>query len=138
MSKLNINPLDFNPNIGIGVKLPISRNNQTFFALNYTTADQLKTNLINLLNTEYGERYMLPTYGMSLKKRIFDNQSADFNDELLEHIKEVVDKWIPKIDIDNITIISSKDHLIKLEISFYIKPNYENIETISFESSIIK
>ena len=51
--------LDKNPDLAVGLKLPFGPG-QSNFALNFTTVDQTKTNLMNLLLTQKGERFMQP------------------------------------------------------------------------------
>ena len=50
-----INTLDLNPNQGIGIALPFSPD--TIFTINYTTKDQIKSNLLNFMLTNKGERF---------------------------------------------------------------------------------
>ena len=50
-----VNPLDLQKNIAIGVSLPFDGPSGPFNKT-YSTADQIKSNLINLLLTNKGER----------------------------------------------------------------------------------
>jgi len=47
---IRVNPLDLQKNIAIGVSLPFNKP----FTSTYTTKDQIKSNLINLLLTSRG------------------------------------------------------------------------------------
>ena len=76
----NINPIDAGQNIAIGVSIPF--NSPSVFNQTYTTSDQLKSNIINFLLTNPGERYLQPTYGSSLQRYLFSNitdSSYSFN-----------------------------------------------------------
>ena len=53
-SSRNISPLDINKNIKVGVALPLNEVNM--FKGTDTIKEQAKTNLINVLLTEPGER----------------------------------------------------------------------------------
>jgi len=53
---IRVNPLDLRKNIAIGVSLPFKGP----FKSTFTTKDQIKSNLINLLLTNKGERVMIP------------------------------------------------------------------------------
>ena len=44
-----INPLDFKPNVAIGMGFPFIDDGITFFKLNYTTKDQIKDTIIGTL-----------------------------------------------------------------------------------------
>lgn len=112
----HIDPLDFNTNIGIGIKLPMLSNGNTFFALNYATFDQLKTNLKLLLLTEPGERYMLPNYGCGLRRFIFEGMVDDVATEIESYIRESVEYWIPKLNIDSVQIVADTRNIHKLTV----------------------
>jgi hypothetical protein len=70
--------LDKNPDLAVGLKLPFGPG-QSNFALNFTTVDQTKTNLMNLLLTQKGERFMQPNFGTDLRRILFEP-----NDERIE------------------------------------------------------
>ena len=65
-----ISPLDLNKNVKIGVAYPINENN--LFNGTETIKEQIKTNIIDLLLTEQGERINMPTYGVGLKNMLFE------------------------------------------------------------------
>ena len=56
-----INPLDLQPSVGIGVGLPFSSNQ--VFNITYTTQEALKSNLINYFLTGQSERFLNPNLG---------------------------------------------------------------------------
>jgi hypothetical protein len=61
----NIEPIDLQPRVAIGISLPF--NGPTGFNGTYTTADQLKTNILSFLLTNRGERLFQPTFGANLR-----------------------------------------------------------------------
>ena len=65
-----ISPLDINKNVSIGVALPLDEVNM--FKGTKTLKEQIKTNLINVLLTEPGERVNEPDFGVGLKKLLFE------------------------------------------------------------------
>jgi hypothetical protein len=67
---IRVNPLDLQKNIAIGVSLPF--NGPGVFNSTYTTKDQIKSNLVNLLLTSIGERVMNPNFGTELKRFLFE------------------------------------------------------------------
>ena len=56
----------------VGVALPFGNAVGGRFSLNYTTKDQVKSNLKNLILTEPGERLGNPKFGTPLRKFIFE------------------------------------------------------------------
>ena len=90
-----INPLDLNKNVTIGVAFPLDETN--LFNGTETIREQVKSNLINLLLTQPGERVFLPKYGVGLKYLLFEQQ---INLEVLEEkIRTQVTRYIPQIEI---------------------------------------
>ena len=65
-----IDPLDLDKRKAIGVKVPFTK--KGVFQFNYTTKDQIKSNLINLLLTSPGERYHEPSYGVGIRDILFE------------------------------------------------------------------
>ena len=97
-----IDPLDLTPSTGVGVSLPF--NGPGVFKTNYTTKDQTKSNLINLVLTEPGERVNKPSFGVGLNSLLFEQNIN--KDDLQERIQEAVsqDENLSRITISNINI----------------------------------
>ena len=110
-----INPLDLNKNVTIGVAFPLDENNM--FSGTGTVQDQIKTNLINLLLTQQGERIGLPRYGVGLKNLLFE-QNIDL-ELLTEKIALQSSIYIPGIKILNVdTNLSEDNHTLFLRITY--------------------
>jgi phage baseplate assembly protein W len=114
--EIKINPLDLNDNVAVGVVFPY--NADAVFNQSFTTQDQIKSNLINVLLTEQGERVYEPNFGVGLKRLLFENQIKE--DELESRIKDQVGFYIPEIEIKNIAI-----ELIPDDHTLYIRLTYE-------------
>ena len=97
-----IDPLDLTPSIGVGVALPF--NGPGVFNTNYTTEAQTKSNLINLVLTEPGERVYKPFFGVGLNSLLFEQNIS--KEDLQEKIQEAVsqDERLSRITISNINI----------------------------------
>ena len=81
---IRVNPLDLQKNIAIGVALPF--NGPGVFKSTYTTKDQIKSNLVNLLLTDTGERIMNPNFGTNLKRFLFEGITDSSLDLLKNNI----------------------------------------------------
>ena len=55
------------------------------FRQTFTTKEQVKSNLINLFLTDTGERPMMPTFGIGIRKLLFE-QNIDMEELNLEKI----------------------------------------------------
>ena len=110
-----ISPLDLNKNVTIGVAFPLDETNM--FSGTETVQDQTKTNLINLLLTQQGERIGLPRYGVGLKNLLFE-QNIDL-ELLTEKIALQSSIYIPGIKILNVdTSLSEDNHTLFLRITY--------------------
>jgi len=117
---IRVNPLDLQKNIAIGVSLPFSKP----FTSTYTTKDQIKSNLINLLLTEVGERVMNPNFGCELRRFLFEG-ITDFNtEELSASLRNSISIFVPEITVTNIGIAPTSNinisNTIDLTISYYL------------------
>jgi hypothetical protein len=65
-----VDPRDLNRNVAVGISLPF--NGPRIFNSTYSTKDQVKHNLINVLLTNKGERILNPEFGSDLRKYLFE------------------------------------------------------------------
>ena len=95
-----INPLDINKNVTIGVAFPLDEVN--LFKGTQTIKEQVKSNLINLLLTEQGERVNEPDFGVGLKNLLFEQ---NINKEALEEkISFQINFYIPEISLISVSV----------------------------------
>jgi phage baseplate assembly protein W len=103
-----VNPLDLQGNIAIGVSLPFD--GPVAFNSTYSTYDQIKSNLINLLLTNKGERLYNPEFGADLKTVLFEGINDDTNDLIRRLINSNVAIFVPEVTVTNINIAKDEDH----------------------------
>jgi len=117
---VRVNPLDLQGNIAIGVSLPFNGPSGPFNST-YSTKDQVKSNLINLILTEKGERIMNPEFGCDLKKVLFEQIVEDTFDDIKQIINESITTFIPEIGSTDITVESTPDYNNSNTISVTVK-----------------
>jgi phage baseplate assembly protein W len=105
---IRVNPLDLQKNIVIGVSLPF--NAKGVFNKTYSTKDQIKSNLINLLLTDKGERIMNPEFGADLRRSLFDNITQSNIDLLQTKIIDAINIFIPEIELTNVVVEPNIDY----------------------------
>ena len=103
-----INPLDLQGNIAIGISLPF--NGPVAFNSTYSTIEQIKSNLVNLLLTNKGERVMNPEFGCDLRTVLFDGIVEDTIDSIRSLINTNVAIFVPEVTITNIGVTQDEDH----------------------------
>jgi len=97
-----IDPLDLASSRGVGVAIPF--NSPGVFKTNFTTKEQTKSNLINLVLTEPGERVYKPFFGIGLNSLLFEQSINE--EDLKQKIQEAIskDERLSKITISNVNI----------------------------------
>jgi phage baseplate assembly protein W len=105
---IRVNPLDLQKNIVIGVSLPF--NAPGVFNKTYSTKEQIKSNLINLLLTDKGERIMNPEFGTDLRKSLFDNITNSSIEILKAKIVDAVNIFIPEIFLGEVIVEPDNDY----------------------------
>ena len=128
-----INPLDINKNVTIGVAFPLDSVNM--FKGTTTVKEQVKSNLINLLLTEPGERVNEPNFGVGLKKLLFE-QSPNV-EVLKEKINTQIEFYIPTITLTDVSFTPSEDEyklFILISYSFNLDGSTDAIQ-LNFNSS---
>jgi phage baseplate assembly protein W len=98
-----VNPLDLQKNIAIGVSLPFNGPAGPFNKT-YSTKDQIKSNLINLLLTDKGERVFNPEFGTDLRRVLFEGITEDIVPTIQNLITTNVNIFIPEVQVTNITV----------------------------------
>jgi|TARA_B110000977_G_scaffold129271_1_gene164872 phage baseplate assembly protein W len=120
---ININPIDLpqNDKVAVGVTFPFD--GRAVFNSSYTTKEQVKSNLINLLLTSPGERLMNPEFGIGIRQYLFE-QVID-KQFLKDKITDKVQIYIPEIEIDDVFIkrenLETTPEIHTIRISLYYK-----------------
>ena len=119
---IRINPLDLNKNVAIGVAFPF--NADAVFNQTFTQKEQVKSNLINVLLTEPGERVNLPDFGVGLKNLLFETTIDTAN--LEARIDNQVQIYIPEITLISAeTDFSPDEHILYIKITYRYNPSNE-------------
>ena len=132
--EIQIHPLDFEPDIAIGIDLPMMAGTGAAFKLNYTTLDQAVANAKNLLLTNRGERIMQPDFGCDLRNTLYENITEDLITELEDRIKSNFDYWLPYIFINELSIVPSEDqNRIYVSLTISLEGNQFDTRSIQLE-----
>jgi phage baseplate assembly protein W len=100
---IRVNPLDLQKNIAIGVSLPFNGPAGPFNKT-YSTKDQIKYNLINLLLTNKGERVFNPEFGADLKRILFEGIVEDISSTIQNLIITNVNIFIPEVQVTDVVV----------------------------------
>ena len=116
-----ISPLDVNKNVRVGVAFPLDDVN--LFDGTQTIKEQVKSNLINVLLTEAGERVNEPNFGVGLKNFLFESNVNV--GELNEKINQQINVYVPEITLLD-TIVDTIPDEYKLFIKIVYVFNLDN------------
>ena len=117
-SKRQINPLSINGNTTIGMAFPLDDVNM--FSGTQTFKEQVKSNLLNVLLTDRGERVNQPQFGIGLKSLLFE-QNID-EESLKEKISYQIGIFIPEIElVDLQSQFVDAENLLYLSIKYLFK-----------------
>lgn len=102
-----INPLDLQPSVGVGVGLPFS--SDQVFTTTYTTQDAIKANLINYFLTGKSERFFNPDLGAGLRAVLFDQMTNDSQDQVEYIVQTGLSTWFPNVVVNELRTQASPD-----------------------------
>ena len=133
--EIKINPLDLQPDVAIGVDLPMNSSiGGNPFNLTYTTLDQAVANAKNLLLTNRGERVMLPTFGCDIRASLFENITEELVDSLESKIRSSFATWLPYIFINELNIVSDRDaHKVFINLTISLEGNKFDTRSVLLE-----
>ena len=105
-----VNPLDLQKNIAIGVSLPFNGPNGKPFNSTYSTKDQIKSNLVDLILTNKGERIFNPEFGADLKRVLFEGLTEDTNTTVQRLIADSINTFLPDVILDEVLLVPNIDN----------------------------
>jgi phage baseplate assembly protein W len=115
-----------------GINFPFDDSDSgDFLRLTEIPEREIKSNLIHLLLTRKGSRYYLPDFGSNLYQYVFEPLDDIVIGKIEEEINDAVEKYIPNLKINKITIETFYDniqyindqkqqHTIKIKIDYVI------------------
>ncbi len=95
--------------IFVGLASPLRRSPHGAFLARESTIEAVADDLKNLINTNYGERVIHYDFGANLQRILFENMSSDIRQVIADQIVLAVEKWMPMVGIQEITVDLSED-----------------------------
>jgi phage baseplate assembly protein W len=124
-------PLDIDKRVAIGVAIPF--NGPAVFNPIYLTSDQIKSNIINYVLTNKGEKLFQPNYGADLKKMIFENINENNLKTLEIKLTNDIQNTFPNIKIQSLIFSQPtfQEYSLQLDISYtYFNDSSQNIQIL--------
>jgi phage baseplate assembly protein W len=128
-----LNPQDFGQPKGIGISVLYS-NNTSVFKSTVTTKDQIKSNLINYVLTNKGERLYDPNFGGDVRRAIFEANDDLTFDAIASRLETEILQYVPNIILQSIVIKRAPDeNLVNIIINYQLNQQNQqvvvNVET---------
>ena len=125
--------------IGLGVDL--SFGNPGIFKTLFTSNDQAKANIRNLLLTRKGERYNQLEFGTNLLSLVFLPSNDEIKELISAEISAALNFWLPYIVVQNLEILNVDDdptllNTTKIQLTYTVDGfSTDNITVIAKEDS---
>jgi phage baseplate assembly protein W len=120
-----LNPQDLGQARGIGINV-LFNNGTNVFNTTTTTKEQVKSNLINFILTNKGERLFDPTFGGNLRASIFEQDTAF--DDIAAVLEADIYAYVPNIIIKSIDVKKySDENLVNIAINYSINNQPDNL-----------
>ena len=130
----------------IGLQYPLKKTSRGLMAQKQGI-NQVKSDLLQLLLTNPGERVMLPEFGTPLRELFFEPNDKDLELEAKNMIAESINTWEPRIEIKNIDVTSNFDpdnlntddpkydlgHILGIQIEFYDPEDITELQELVLE-----
>jgi phage baseplate assembly protein W len=111
----------------IGLVLPLTRGSKSgYFNQSYDNLTQIKSNIINLLRTNTGERRMQPKFSGGLQELLFDQNMMETPDLVKQAIENKIKVWIPGVEVQNVnlSISDTQNNTLTDTYTVYLKLNF--------------
>jgi phage baseplate assembly protein W len=130
--KLVKDTADYN-DYAYGITLPIQIGN-TAFNQSFTSFEQVKSNIKNVLLTKKLERVMNPDFGSGLQELLFEMNDEILVSDVESVIREAVERWLPYVSVETIDVEVSNDskdrNQLNVSVTFRVSNN-PNLDSVT-------
>lgn len=109
-----------------GIKYPFSEESEllTFFDLDETKLDGIRSKILHIIFTPKGQRLRHPEFGTDLIKYIYEPNDSITWDAIKEEIRKQISRYLPEVIFNNISILQNpeeNDHAIFVEVDYSVQ-----------------
>ena len=128
---------DLNPNVYIGLALPIKPDDNNVFSLTKNSYDQVRHNLRNLLLTNVGERVYQPEFGSRLRELCFEQLDDTLPQRIEDEVRRAVNFWLPYVNIVSVETLTQEDKKSKIfvRVQFSTTLNSQTLQQIELDAT---
>lgn len=110
----------------------------------------IKSDLLQLLLTNPGERVMLPTFGVPLRSLLFEPNTSDLATKVKQLIIAAIKDWEPRVTVMSLEVENSgtnatlapeddksqNEHILSIKIVFAIPDDVQAVDSITLQLPI--
>ena len=116
-----------------GIKYPFSEESErlTFFDLDETKSEGIRSKILHIIFTPKGQRLRRPDFGTNLLKFIFEPNDGETWDRIKEEIRQQISLYLPEVIFNDIAILRNTDdgeHSIFVQVDYSVQSNGEITE----------
>lgn len=113
-----------------GIKYPFSEESDrlTFFDLDETKNDGIKSKILHIIFTPKGQRLRRPDFGTDLIRFIFEPNDGETWDMIKNQIRTQISMYLPEVTFNDISIIRNNEedeHGIFVQVDYTVQTNGE-------------
>jgi phage baseplate assembly protein W len=116
-----------------GITLPIQIGN-TAFNQSFTSFEQVKSNIKNVLLTKRLERVMNPDFGSGLQELLFEMNDEILVSDVESVIRDAVEKWLPYVTVETVDVEVSNElkdrNQLNVSVTFRVSNN-PNLDSVT-------
>ena len=130
----------------LGFPYPIIKHPRGYFHTQFGI-EQIKSDMLSLLLTDQGERVMMPNYGCSLNKFLFEPNDSVLINQIYETIAEQLSLFEPRVVIQQIDVnvapdneifsnstpLEEREQILLIRILFFDPEQIQEVEELKLE-----
>jgi len=133
----SVREIDRDSNVKVGIRFPLDYSPAGFFYSTKTVLEQSKSNIINLLLTQKGERVMQPNFGSRLKELLFEQITPTTIDTIENEIRESISTQLPHIILNDVLVVPSNEkNMINVQIDYSTRLEPDTFDSITFNFEV--
>ena len=105
--------------LGTGLRFPLRPDDRTGALPTVAGMELVRQSIEQILDTEPGERIMLPGFGCGLRRYLMEPNNLTTRTAMTEDITTALGRWEPRIRVTNVAVTAGEDpSLVWIEITY--------------------
>jgi len=119
-----------------GLIFPIGSNTNSGYFSKSSGVELIKKNLLQLLRTSRGERFMLPNFGTNLKKYLFEPIDEFLFSKIKKELSTTIASYAPYVNLIDIDISSTDQNQFRSGIYINLICSLRDEDSVVFEVNL--